>query len=171
MFASCTTEGADMGELDDFADWLARWRDLRRRQLGAWEPSCRSCGESDPLALSGLHPEIHCYECLAMEQGRSPVEGHHVAGRANDSSTVVDLPGNDHRVASAAQAQWDMDTLRNSDGSPLLQAAAAIRGWLDVLAVIIDRSVGWIPAFLEWLDAALRRRLGPAWWVDLGWER
>lgn len=170
MFASCTTEGADMGELDEFADALARARDLRRRQLGTPAPKCGSCGEGDPLALSGVSPTLRCYECLAIEQGRRAVEAHHVAGRANDPSDTVGLPGNDHRVVSALQARWDAKTLRNPDGSPLLQAAAGIRGWLDVLVVILDRSVGWVPAFLEWLDAALRLKIGPAWWCDLGWE-
>jgi hypothetical protein len=63
-----------------------------------------------------------------------------------------------------------METLRNPDGSPLLRAAASIRGWLDTLRLIMERTVGWVPAFLEWLDARLRVTIGVQWWVTLGYE-
>lgn len=159
-----------MGHLDDLADDLTRARDLKRRQLGSTVPQCRSCPESDPLALTGVAPDIVCYECRSLEHGRDWVEGHHVSGQSNDPADIVALPGNDHRVVSVAQARWDHATLRNPEGSPLLRAAAAVRSWLDLLAAILDRSVGWVPASLERLDAALRLEIGPTWWTDLGWE-
>lgn len=68
------------------------------------------------------------------------------------------------------QRDWPERTLRNPDGSPLLRAAGAIRGWLDVLRVIIDRAVGWIPPFLEWLDERLRAVHGNRWWLAPGWD-
>ena len=159
-----------MSDLDDWVDDRDEDRERRFRQLGTRSPRCRDCPETDPFALSGIHPDIVCHECLAIEQGRSPIEGHHVRGQANDPEDVIDLPGNDHRAVSAAQSRWPTDTLRNPDGSPLLRAAAAIRGWLEVLALILDRTVGWIPGLLEWLDVALRTAIGPAWWTTLGWE-
>ena len=62
------------------------------------------------------------------------------------------------------------NSLANANGSPLLRAAAAVRGWLDLLWLIIERTVGWVPAMLETLDAWLRQRLGARWWEDFGWE-
>jgi hypothetical protein len=159
-----------VGHLEDRVDDRDEDRERRFRQLGTRSPRCRGCAETDPFALSGVHPDIVCDECRAIEQGRSPIEGHHVSGRANDPDEVIDLPGNDHRALSAAQLRWPIETLRNPDGSPLVRAAAAIRGWVEVLALILDRSVGWIPGFLEWLDAALRATIGPTWWTDLEWQ-
>jgi hypothetical protein len=110
-----------------------------------------------------------CYECRAKQQGRRQIEGHHVAGRSNRNDTVP-IPGNDHRILSDDQSDWPIQTLRNLNGSPALQAAACIRGWLDTLKLIIDHTMGWIPPFLEWLDAALCAYIGEQWWVTLGWE-
>lgn len=159
-----------MGYLDDFLDDRDERLEQRLRQLGTRSPRCIGCAEADPFALCGVQPDMVCYECLAIGQGRGRGEGHHVSGQANDPRDVLDLLGNDHRALSAAQARWPADTLRNPDGSPLLKAAAAIRGWLDALLLILDRTVGWVPGFLEWLDSALREAIGPTWWIDLGWE-
>jgi hypothetical protein len=112
-----------------------------------------------------VEPEIYCYEHALCRRGRPWVEGHHALGRHNDPQTV-DAPANDHRVLSDLQLAWPRETLRNPDGSPLLRAAAAIRGWLDVLWLVMTRCVGWVPAFLEQLDAWLRERIGPRWWED-----
>lgn len=68
------------------------------------------------------------------------------------------------------QRDWPVRTLRNPHGSPLLAAAAAMRGWLDVLRLILERTVGYIPAFLEELDKKLCERLGNRWWEELGLE-
>jgi hypothetical protein len=147
--------------------------DVRReralRRLGINEPKCRSCTECHPDALTGVAPEIVCYACLAQLEGRALIEDHHPAGRHNDPVTVP-APANDHRILNVLQEEWPTMTLRNPDGSPLLAAAAAIRGWLDILRLIIDRAVGWVPEFLEWLDSALRASVGECWWENLGWE-
>jgi hypothetical protein len=75
--------------------------------------------------------------------------------------------GNDHRAADAYKhIDWPIETLRNPDGSPLLRAAACVRGWLDLLRVVIDRTVGWVPAFLEHLNTWLNAKLGASWWDD-----
>ena len=78
------------------------------------------------------------------------------------------IPANDHaQLTDCQQHEWPAETLRNPGGSPLLRASGAIRGWLDVLRVIIDRSVGWVPSLLEKLDQALTRDHGPQWWTRL----
>jgi hypothetical protein len=90
-------------------------------------------------------------------------EVQHWFGQHNDPLTSP-IPANEHRVLSELQARWPKDTLRNPDGSPLLRAAAALRSWLDVMRLLIERVVAWIPPFLEQLDSWLRDRLGPRWW-------
>ncbi len=149
-------------------------RELRKEaayeRLQTRTPKCQHCREANPLTLQGSHPDITCYECSAGQAGRSRTEGHHPAGRRN-SPVIVAIPGNDHRVLSDMQRDWPERTLRNPDGSPLLAAAATIRGWLDVLLLIVQRTVGHVPAFLESLDAALREKYGESWWEELGLQR
>ncbi|MDP3983693.1 MAG: hypothetical protein Q8Q52_01635 [Acidimicrobiia bacterium] len=141
-----------------------RRREDALRRLGTREPRCSRCLESDPAALTGVHPNIVCHECSG-----NLVEGDHFEGKAN-SDLVFRLLGNDHRVRSDLQLDWPVGTLRNPDGSPLLRAAAAIQSWLDFLWIIITRAVGWIPPALEWLDRLLREQVGPEWWKSIGWE-
>lgn len=139
------------------------------RQLGDRTPKCVVCGESNPFTLTGIHPNILCYQCLTQQTGKSPIEDHHIAGQHNDPFTVP-IPGNDHRILNDMQKDWPESTLRNPDGSPLLRAAATLRGWLDVLYLIIDLAIGWIPPFLEWVDGKLVNLVSPQWWKDWGWE-
>ncbi len=141
----------------------------RLRSLGTRNPRCShpGCAETDPFALTGVDPHILCAEHRADAEGRSWIEGHHVAGRANDPSHVRGIPANDHSVMTLSyQVEWPRETLRNPDGSPLLRAAAAVRGWLDELRLVIERTVGWVPELLERLDAWLREQKGPRWWDD-----
>ena len=147
----------------------------RLRSLGTRNPRCShpDCAETDPFARTGVDPRILCAEHRADAAGRPWIDGHHNAGRANTPADVSKIPGNDHSaVTHRYQAEWPRGTLRNPDGSPLLRAAAAVRGWLDVLRLIIDRTVGWVPELLERLDAWLRERIGSRWWDDfLDWLR
>ena len=138
-------------------------------RLGTRRPRCQHCGEANPFALQGSHPDLTCYECSSRRIDRSPIEGHHPAGRHNSPATVP-IPGNDHRVLSDMQRDWPERTLRNPDGSPLLAAAAAIRGWLDILGLVVQRTVGHVPALLESLDARLRATYGDRWWEVLDME-
>jgi hypothetical protein len=159
---------------DSFEEDNERWEDLREdryAQLGTRDPSCSvaGCAEMDPFALTGTDPDIVCYEHRARAAGRSWREDHHVCGHHNDSTDVSEIPGNDHRPLSFRQDLWPEATLRNPDGSPLLRAAAALRGWLDVLRHLIERSVGWIPAFLESLEVWLVTQLGAQWWDKWDW--
>lgn len=99
-----------------------------------------------------------------MKAGRSNKELHHFPNRY-DPLFTVDIPGNDHRILSHHyRLHWPMKTYRNPHGSPLLKASASIRGWLDILRIILERGVGWIPEYLEDLDSWLEERLGPGWW-------
>jgi hypothetical protein len=127
------------------------------------------CEETDPFALTGAAPNLVCREHLADELGRSWTEAHHPAGQHNDPFTVP-VPADDHGALSERQALWPRDTLRNPDASPLLRMAAWLRGWLDVLRVIIDRTIARIPAGLERLDQLLTEAIGPEWWNALGWD-
>lgn len=141
----------------------------RQRQLGP-DAAC-ACGARDPRCLTRRDSEIVCAECLARRDGRPTDEQHHVAGRPN-SDLVVPIPANEHRILSDLQEDWPDATRRNPDGSPLLAAAARLRGWLDILTLMIDRTVGQIPEMLEALDAWLRERIGHRWWDDFyAWLR
>lgn len=137
----------------------------RSRRVGT-DAKCAECGEGDPRALVRRPVRVLCYECLAAERGRSRTEKHHFPSRYN-SLFIVMVPGNDHRILNDDQRDWPTNTFRNPHGSPLLKASAAMRGWLDILRVVMERGVGWIPTFLEDLDAWLEERLGPQWWRQM----
>jgi hypothetical protein len=156
---------------DTYKERVEDLRETRLRALGTRSPECSigACRETDPFALTGVHPDILCSEHDADAQGRSWIEDHHIAGRHNDP-TKVSLPANEHSAVTARQGLWDRDTLRNQNGSPLLRMAAWIRGWVEVMRVMIDRSIGRIPAGLEKLDVLLTDRLGSGWWEALGWD-
>jgi hypothetical protein len=140
---------------------LEERRALRYRALGTRTPRCtvEECGETDPVALTGVHPNIVCREHLADALGESWTQDHHPPGKQNDPMTVP-VPSNDHGLVSELQALWPAERLRNPDGSPLLRAAAWLRGWLVILQVIIERAVGRIPGALENLDRLLSRSSG-----------
>lgn len=137
------------------------------RNLGTRQPKCSKCVENEPVTLTGRQPKIVCYECKTKAEKRSPIEHHHPAKRKNDSFTIS-IPGNDHRFLSDLQEDWPLETLRNPNGSPLRKASAMLRGWLDVLRLLIERIFGWIPEFLENLDAKLTEHIGAIWWDALG---
>ncbi len=143
-------------------------REQRLRELGTRSPHCQLCLEEDPFALTGVAPDILCYECRRKQVAYE--EAHHIAGQYNDPLTV-NLPGNMHRLISERQLGWPKQTLRNPDGSPLLKAAAWLRGYVDMMFVLIERGLAWIPDFLEWLDARLRELIGDHWWIKLGWTK
>ena len=157
------------GEFEDPLESLKRIEEQYRR-LGIRTPVCAwtDCGERNPFTLVGHHPDISCYEHYSLRVGRKPYEAHHVSGQAN-SDVTADVRGNDHRILSELQRFWPEDTLRNPEHSPLIVAAASIRGWCDVMRVILERSIGWIPGFLEWLNNILVDVIGTDWWVTFEW--
>jgi len=160
-----------MNPNEDYEDGLADLREDRYRALGSRLPRCsvKDCTERDPFALTGAEPSIICQEHLADQLQRAWTQEHHYSGQAN-SPEKGPIPANDHAVENALQSLWPRETLRNPEGSPLLRAAAAIRGWLDILRLVSERTLPWIPAALESLDALLKDRHGSRWWETLGWK-
>ena len=136
------------------------------QRLGTRSPRCAKCGETDPSCLIRNRTKIICYECSSIDSGRSPIEDHHPAGKKNDHFTVP-VPGNDHRILSEFQRIWPETTLRNPRKSPLRRASAMLRGFLDILRLMIDRILGWIPEFMESLDEALTDIHGDQWWIKI----
>jgi hypothetical protein len=99
------------------------------------------------------------------------MDEHHFAGKAN-SPTTVPVPVNDHRAClSVAQADWLKSTLMNVHGSPLLAAAACVRGFVDMVFYLIERGLLWTADMLEVLDELLVAKLGSRWWVGTEIER
>jgi hypothetical protein len=146
-------------------------REHRKQERLGDDDTCHICGETDIRALRQIEPASSmegtitvalCASCHVQLQGKQPTEEHHPAGRANDPFTVP-VPATDHAVLTDWQYDWPRGTWRNPDGSPLLRAAASLRGWLDILRLLIERTMGWIPAFLEHLDTILRQQLGEGW--------
>ena len=125
-----------------------------------------SCGEDRPEALiAGSSPTI-CGACQRAEKGRSTIDQHHFAGRANSPATIP-VPVNDHRaILSVAQAEWPKPTLTNAEGSPLLAGAACLRGFVDTILYLIEKGLLWLADMLERLDEILMKQLGPRWWVN-----
>jgi hypothetical protein len=160
-----------MNPNEEHEERLDELREARYRALGTRSPRCsvQGCLETDPLALTGAQSNIVCEEHLADRQDNPWTPDHHCSGRAN-SPVMVPVPANDHAVVSKVQSLWPRETLRNPKGSPLLRAAAAIRGWLEILRLTIDRTVGWVAPALEELDRLLTKRLGEGWWREIGWN-
>ena len=138
------------------------------RRVGG-ERQC-ACGETRPEALiAGSNPTI-CNACEGKRRGRTTFDDHHVAGKAN-SPVTIQVPVNDHRARlSIAQYDWPKETRENPDGSPLLAAAACIRGFVDTIFYLIDKLL-WIPEMLEKLNALLVKKSGRKWWVGTELEQ
>lgn len=151
---------------DPGSAYVRRKRAERRVGMGA---KC-ACGESKPLALvPGSNPTL-CAECDRKKKGKTTVDNHHPAGKANDPTTVP-IPVNDHRAElSEAQADWPPGTLENSDGDPLLACAARIRGFVDTVVYLIKKLLLPVADALEWLQNFLLEKLGPKWWVGTPME-
>ncbi len=137
-----------------------RARAQRRVGVGA---RC-TCGESRPEALVAGSTPLICAECQRAAAGRPRTDAHHVAGRANDDTTVP-VPVNDHRaILSPDQQDWPRDTLENPTGDPVLRAAACIRGVIDTIWYVLEHTLGWVAGFLEQLSAWLTQTHGNGWW-------
>ncbi len=155
----------------DRDELLEERRQDARRRLDTASPRCRECGATEVLALTGVFPDILCYECQAEAQGCSTREKHHLLGRALDANATVDVPGNDHRVLSTLQDAWPTATRQARTGSPLRKAAALLRGWLDILRQVLDRVDG-VVELVEALDRWLEYVRGPRWWNEFeSWRK
>jgi hypothetical protein len=140
---------------------------IARRRIG--RKRCASCGENRPETLiAGSKPMI-CAACQRKQQGKPSQDDHHPAGVANDPTTTIPVPVNDHQAElSTAQQDWPKETRENPRGSLLLKAAGCVRGLIDTLHYLIKRLLGWIPDMLEQLDALLTKLFGARWWERLG---
>jgi hypothetical protein len=124
-----------------------------------------ACGETRPEALIAGACPIICAACQRKQEGRTTMDDHHVFGKANDPTTTIPAPVNEHRAElSPAQQDWPTQTLRNPDGSPLLAAAARVRGFVDTIVYLIQKGLLWVAEMLEALDTFLAAKLGPKWW-------
>jgi len=134
------------------------------RRLG--EGKKCSCGEDRPEALlAGTKPTI-CATCQRARNRMTTEDQHHVAGEANDPTTIP-VPVNDHRARlSVDQYDWPRATLQNPEGSPLLAGAACIRGFVDTVIYLIQRLLLPKAEMLEILDAYLKDKLGARWWEN-----
>ena len=130
-----------------------------------------ACGENRPEALITTRKPIMCAACARKKKGKKPMDKHHVAGKANSPATVS-VPVNDHRARlSVDQYDWPRQTRENPHHSPLLAAAACIRGFIDTALYLIDSVLIWTVDMLESLDLYLSERLGSKWWRGTELER
>jgi hypothetical protein len=160
----------EMAKIPLSSDAEARAEDAFER-FGTREPHCRvpNCPVSDQRQITGDDDEqLICYEHRAEQQGRSPIEDQHPAGRHNDAQFTVPFTGNLHRAMDDGKKDWPTKTLLNPDGSPALKAAACVRATGDWLLMIVGCLLGWVALFLEWLDERLTDLHGRRWWEELG---
>lgn len=136
---------------------------IAARRVGAG--SRCACGEARPEALLRKGKSVICHDCKRKEKGMKRQDNHHFAGKAN-SPVTVPIPVNDHRAElNSAQQDWPKKTLQNPDGSPLLKAAACVRGFIDTIVCLIKSGLLWVADLLEKGDAFLAGKFGPKWWV------
>lgn len=134
-----------------------------RRRVGVGK-HC-TCGEARPEALIPGTEPIICASCKRKHKGQATTDRHHVAGKANDATTIsVDV--NDHRAElNVAQQDWEKPLLENPDGCPVVAVAARIRGFADTLIHLLKKLVEWVPQMLVTLSSFLKEELGSNWWV------
>ncbi len=144
-----------------------------RRKTAARQAGRRhcACGERRPKALVPDRDPIICLACDRKQRGQSAIDDHHIAGMAN-SPVTVPVNVNDHQAElTVLQQDWPRGTLRNPNGSPLLAAAAHIRGFVDTVVYLIKKCVLWVADLLEATDALLVSAWGPGWPTDTGLAR
>ena len=130
-----------------------------------------ACGERRAEALITGSQPVTCIECSRLRKGRRTIDLHHIAGRTNDP-TVVPVSANDHVAdLSERQQDWPRETLENPHRCPLLRAAACIRGFVDTVFYLIERTLLWTAEALEALSAWLAAKLGPLWYRGTPVER
>jgi hypothetical protein len=131
---------------------------------------CR-CGEDGPEALVVRGKEVICVECGRKNKGKTIMDKHHIAGKAS-SPITISIPANDHRARlSVDQHDWPARTLENPDRSPLLKAAACIRGFIDTVQYLIEELLLWIADLLEKVDAYFDDHSGSKWWCGTEFQQ
>jgi hypothetical protein len=151
-------------------DPIAAFERENRAARRAGRGSQCKCGEKRPLALiPGSKPTI-CAACQRVKFGHSLLDNHHPAGRANNPSSVP-IPVNDHRaLLSPMQYEWHPETFENPSRSPILAAAASVRGYSETGDYLLASLLIPNAKMLETLHAYLIKRLGPEWWVGTEME-
>jgi hypothetical protein len=130
-----------------------------------------ACGEARLWALIRNSDPAICAKCQRKVEGQSIYDDHHVADKANNSTTLP-IPVNDHRAElTKAQYDWPKQTRENPKGSPLLALAACIRGFADTVVYLLRKLLLPNAEFCEILDTFLAEKLGPYWWVKTPLER
>ncbi len=128
---------------------------------------CTGCGEDRPEAVFGRRKPTLCVECLRKKRGMSPLDDHHPAGR-NNNQTTIKVPANDQPAQlTLLQYEW-WKTCTNPDRSPLLAAAASIRGFCDTVRYLMERLLIPVAVLLERLDVVLPTFLGDGYLLKLG---
>jgi hypothetical protein len=131
---------------------------------------CTSCEEIRPEALIPKSNPMICAQCQRKKRGKTAMDNHHVAGRAN-SPITTSIPANDHRAElSVAQHDWPKGTLENRDGCPLLRGAACIRGFVDTVLYYMRELLLWIADMLERLSEYVSEKWGRQWWLGTDLE-
>ncbi len=152
---------------DSIASFERESRATRRVGNGS---KCR-CGEHRPLALIPGSNPVTCASCKRAKEGKSELDNHHPAGKANDETTIP-IPTNDHRAQlSPKQYEWPPQTWNNPDGSPLLAGAASMRGYCETDSYLVASLLIPRAEMLEALDEFLTKRLGPNWWKNTEIEK
>jgi hypothetical protein len=124
------------------------------------------CGEIRGEALIRKDKGVACTACVRVRQRKRGMDNHHVAGKAN-SPAMLSIPVNDHRaILSVDQYDWPKKTLENVDRSPLLAAAACLRGFINTLIYLMEKVLSWIIEMLEILDKHLTECWGRKWWLS-----
>jgi len=152
---------------DPSAAYVRKAKATRRVGMGA---QC-ACGESRPEALIAQSNPTICAACDRKKKGKATMDNHHPAGKANNPSTVP-IHVNDHRAElSSSQLDWPKATRENPEGSPLLAAAAGIRGFKDTVLYLIEKLLVWAADMMERLDTYLQKQLGQKWWLRTEMEQ
>lgn len=130
---------------------LRRERPARRIAAGS---VCVTCGEPDPVVL---------------KNGRSLLEAHHIAGRANDPDTSADVCLNCHRKLTNAQRDVGVPLSEDPDRNILERIAAWCRG-LGAFFEYLARRLFHAAHQLEVLIGGLDRDC-PSWRAlpEAGW--
>jgi len=143
----------------------AHQRKSKATRRAGHDARCVECGETQLEALNIKSSPIMCEQCQRKKRGKTTMDNHHIAGKAN-SSITTSIPANDHRaVLSAAQHEWPPKTLQNPDGCPLLRGAACIRGFVDTVIYYMREFLLWVAEMLEILSARLVEAWGRRWWL------
>lgn len=147
-----------------------RRKSAAARRVGQ-NAQCTYCSETRPEALNAKSRPIACEQCQREKRGKTTMDQHHVAGKAN-SPITTSIPANDHHAQlNVAQQDWPKKTLENRDGCPLLRAAACLRGFVDTVVYYFEIFVLWVAEMLELLSDYLIEAWGHRWWLNTEFAR